>query len=98
MRKTSNPELRKMKLMLNRDYREKSLVKISYFTKSTDSLPDMSGDFKNAILTSIDLKWQNTHRDPTSPTEIGVATIRGNDVTNAIQAIDTGGSPAQILV
>jgi hypothetical protein len=29
MSKTSNPEFHRMKLMLNRDYREKSLVKIS---------------------------------------------------------------------
>jgi hypothetical protein len=98
MSKTSNPELRKMKLTLNRDYREKFLVKISYFTKSTDSLPQMSGDFKNAILTSIDLEWMNTHRDPAPPTETGVATIRGNDVINAIAAIDAGSNPAEIPV
>jgi hypothetical protein len=98
MSTNSNPELRKMKLMLNQDYENKSLVKISYFTNSTNNVHWISDDFKNAILESVDLEWKNTHRDPAPPTEIGVAIIRGINLINAITAIDAGGNPAQIFI
>jgi hypothetical protein len=98
MSKNSNPELRKMKLPLNNDFKEETLGKIHYFTNNTNSVPWISQDFENTIIASIDLQWQNTHREPAPPTEIGVATIRGLDFINAIRAIDAGGNPAQILI
>ena len=58
----SNPVLHKMKLKLNQDYENKSLVKISYFTNSTNNILWIFDDFKNPILESVDLEWPLSNR------------------------------------
>jgi hypothetical protein len=78
--KMQNEALRPLKDVLKYRYAKKDLEKLAFFVSDLP-LKGVSDSFHTAVLISLDIKWWNEHADPAPITEIGVAAIRGEDIT-----------------
>jgi hypothetical protein len=71
------------KYLLGDELRRANLQKMSYFTKTTVSLPGVPDWLRNAVLVSFDMEWYSEWRKdlgPAPPTELGFAVIYGEEV------------------
>jgi hypothetical protein len=88
----SNQDLAALKkFLLGEELRRANLQKMSYFTKSTETLRGAPDWFKNAVFLSFDMEWYSEWRKELGsapPTELEFAVIYGEDIIKFVDHPD----------